>query len=382
MRNEMNERVKKQFLMASLVSTTELFDMDFSLLRDFQQHLETLRTDQQRRQITSTRLIRHKRTIFILNIFSDNKYTHGESRLLDPTGDIRRKMNICSEHTDMSGKDVDLYLEKMRREFYFMYPAHFKPSLVMYSYYVPCTCAEHNCALAVSEFSKQAKENVYVGYSDVFRATDEDLSVKLLKSAGVQVIRADEIRMNAHKEDLRLETFPLLENQRLTSMRQQACSTMDELFFVKQIKLNGVPVIQPSNVYWSDVGLYTREGNFFQEAFPAFEGGCPARRKHVKAVSAMRSHSKKDNSDKVPVTLISPILLSQKKIIKRLKRKQSKHQQAATAIRGHSNKDNNDKLSVKFISSIRLREPKIIKRLKRKQRKKRSKRLMTHMNIV
>ncbi|KAH3737697.1 hypothetical protein DPMN_044290 [Dreissena polymorpha] len=342
MRNEMNERVKKQFLMATLVSTTELFEMDFSLLRDFQHHLETLRTDQQRRQMTSTRLIRHKRTIFILNIFSDNNYTHGKSRLLDPTGDIRHKMNICSEHTDISGKDVDLYLERMRQEFYLMYPANFKPSLVIYSYYVPCTCAEHNCALVVSQFSKQAKENVYVGYSDVFRATDEDLSVLLLASAGVQVIRPsdlcwDEISINAHKKDLLLEASPLLENQRRTSMGQHAFSKMDEVFSVKQIEYEGLHVIQQSDVYWSDISLDTREGDFLREAFPSLEGGCLARRKHYQATSAMRCHLNKDNNNKVPLKFISSVRIRKQKMIKRLKRKKNKHPQAAMAVRGHSN---------------------------------------------
>ncbi|KAH3741870.1 hypothetical protein DPMN_048600 [Dreissena polymorpha] len=352
--NEINKCNKRQFVMATLVSTTELFDMDFSLLCDFQQHLKISCTDLQKSQIASKRIIRNKRTIFILNIFSQNQHTHGESRLLDPRGDIRSKMKINAAHADISVKDVDSYLEMMRQKFYFMYPENFKPSLVIFSYYVPCTCAKHNCALVVSEFSKKAKENVYVGYSDVISGTDEDLSVRLMESAGAQVIRPGDLYlsaiMNAHKEDLLVKAFPLPKSQHLTSMKQHACSTMDEVLSDNQLQSAAVNIIQPNDEYWDDIHLNTREGNFHRDALPPLKCEFLARMKHHQATANMKHHQ-------------STAIM--------------KHHQATTIM-----KDNNNEVPLKVISSIRLREQIIIKRLKRKQSKKRSKRLMLQMKLV
>ncbi|KAH3737696.1 hypothetical protein DPMN_044289 [Dreissena polymorpha] len=85
----------------------------------------------------------------------------------------------------------------MRGEFYNQYPDNFRPSLIIFSYNAPCTCAKNNCALVVSEFGKAAKENVYVGYSHVFSTTDEEMSVRLMESAGVHVVQPGELRCYA-----------------------------------------------------------------------------------------------------------------------------------------------------------------------------------------
>ncbi|KAH3829929.1 hypothetical protein DPMN_103160 [Dreissena polymorpha] len=81
MRNELNEYrgYRKQFLMATITSTKELEERDFSALHKFQQFLSTIQDMVDKQTLTSKSLIHHGRCIFILNMPTEKDNTHGEA---------------------------------------------------------------------------------------------------------------------------------------------------------------------------------------------------------------------------------------------------------------------------------------------------------------
>ncbi|KAH3869770.1 hypothetical protein DPMN_032941 [Dreissena polymorpha] len=75
--------------------------------------------------------------------------------------------------------------------------------LMMFSHYVPCTLASHQCASLIGQYAAKREHRVVVGYKDIFEddqeASDERKSKKVMKKKGALVIFPETLGTIARK---------------------------------------------------------------------------------------------------------------------------------------------------------------------------------------
>ncbi|KAH3869761.1 hypothetical protein DPMN_032931 [Dreissena polymorpha] len=80
----------------------------------------------------------------------------------------------------------------MSNEFFSEFGCNERAYLMMFSHYVPCTLASHQCASLIGQYAAQSEHRVVVGYKDIFEddkeASNEKKAKKVMIKHGALVI--------------------------------------------------------------------------------------------------------------------------------------------------------------------------------------------------
>ena len=169
---------KRQFIIAMLASKEEILHNDLRAIIEYMQYvLQSTNASPQ----TSNRYLLNKRIITLLN--SPRLQKHGEARLLDPHSTILREVL-----QQQSNRKEDNYLAKMKESFHLHFGYGKMPILLLFSYFIPCTLEDHQCAKVLNEYAKRNCETIFVAYETVFRDTDPKMAVEQMVDKNVRVI--------------------------------------------------------------------------------------------------------------------------------------------------------------------------------------------------
>jgi hypothetical protein len=157
---------KNQFVVAALVSVREIESTDLSIITAANFKFQSLCRSGRELKLDKYYML-FSRLVVLLNV--PEPPTHGEGRLFDPDGKIRK--TICQEQ---NFKDIDAYhdghfLEKMKHDFYNTIEPNEKYVICMYSHYLPCTEPEHLCSRVLCEFATKHKEQLIVSYQQPWK---------------------------------------------------------------------------------------------------------------------------------------------------------------------------------------------------------------------
>ncbi|KAH3735260.1 hypothetical protein DPMN_041724 [Dreissena polymorpha] len=171
---------KKQFIMACLVSEQELVLKEFAVMENFKQYIHVLATQSvDQIPISDGYFMKLPKSIYLRN-----NCNHGEARLLDPDGEMRRKI---TSNTQAVVDECNTFLQDMELSFREQFGDSTRPYLLMYSHYVPCTIAKHFCAGLLKQFVRKTGHNVLVGYTDVYCKSNCEKALKTLRESGIKV---------------------------------------------------------------------------------------------------------------------------------------------------------------------------------------------------
>ena len=96
----------------------------------------------------------------------------------------------------------------MSNEFVSEFGYNERAYLMMFSHYVPCTLASHQCASLIGQYAAKGEHRVVIGYIDVFEdnneASDERKAKKVMMKKGVLVIFPETLGTIARKLGFRL----------------------------------------------------------------------------------------------------------------------------------------------------------------------------------
>ncbi|CAC5390286.1 unnamed protein product [Mytilus coruscus] len=165
----------KQFLISAIVSVNEIINMDKTCVTEANKEWSKYPWNSKQKTISAILL---KRVIFLLN--RSRERTHGEARLFDAEGKIRRQISDRSslEYIDM---EFNTYLQQMKDRFIETFGGDEKYIIILFSHYIPCTEPGHMCSRLLGEFSTQFNEQLIVAYMDVFKNTSCKDSLKFIK---------------------------------------------------------------------------------------------------------------------------------------------------------------------------------------------------------
>ena len=186
---------KRQFIIAMFASKTEIQRRDLGAIKEYGKYL--LECNSSDSFHARERYILNKRIITLLNSPWNQK--HGEARLLDPDGtvlsDILQKPCIRNEGD---------YLSQMKERFQLEFGDEEKPILLLFSYFIPCTLEDHQCARLINEYSKLNIETIFVAYQALFRDTDSHAAFEQMIGKKVKVVPKKYIEAHVNSEISRL----------------------------------------------------------------------------------------------------------------------------------------------------------------------------------
>lgn len=151
-------RNTNQFVIAAILSTSEVFNNDDDFLVNAEKWFASVST---KKFTFNERFLKYKRMVYLLNY----KGMHGESRLLDSTGKRRRKIYINS--TTTWHRD---FLAEIKEEFFKEFGRDENYQLVLYTHYIPCTLQNHNCSKIVADYASE-QNKVVIGYDRIWKGT-------------------------------------------------------------------------------------------------------------------------------------------------------------------------------------------------------------------
>ncbi|CAC5377445.1 unnamed protein product [Mytilus coruscus] len=170
--------IQKQFVAATIVSLREIVNEDFQVIVEPKNQVDQLlarkNTDMHMYENYS---LYFNRIAVLLNLQEPNM--HGEARLLDPVGNIKKDMGLISYNEYHYTNDIK-FLERMKYQFYQSCGRNTEYIICIFSHHVPCTLKTHQCARLIDEFSKRTNEFLIISYEDVFYDTDEDETWNIL----------------------------------------------------------------------------------------------------------------------------------------------------------------------------------------------------------
>ena len=170
---------KKQFMIAMLASKQEIMHNDLTAIMEYGQYL--LGCNDNASLQASRRYLHNKRIITLLN--SPWHQKHGEARLLDPDDTILSEVLQQPLH-----RNEDNYLANMRDSFNVQFRNGETPILLMFSYFIPCTLEDHQCARVLNEYANRNIETIFIAYHEVFRDTDLHIALEQMMDKKVKVV--------------------------------------------------------------------------------------------------------------------------------------------------------------------------------------------------
>ena len=154
----------KQFVVAALVSVREIETTDLSIITAANLKFQSLCRSGREFKLDRYYML-FSRLVVLLNL--PEPCTHGEARLFDPDGRIRK--TICQDQylKHINARHDIHFLEKMKHEFYNTFGQNEKYVICMFSHYLPCTEPTHLCSWVLCEFATKHKEQIIVSYYHV-----------------------------------------------------------------------------------------------------------------------------------------------------------------------------------------------------------------------
>ncbi|CAG2252086.1 unnamed protein product [Mytilus edulis] len=182
---------REQFIISAIVSYKEIACRNTDVIREAEEEWECLNSDSLRFDHSS---LSFHRLVFILN--NPNTSIHGEARLLDPDGKTRRQIignNLVKESNN--------FLVVMKKQFCKQFGENEKYVLIMFSHFIPCTLPGHMCAELLSEYATRYDEQILIGYTNVYKETNHNLSLRLMnKSDNIHCIKQNDLKLNCRKK--------------------------------------------------------------------------------------------------------------------------------------------------------------------------------------
>lgn len=192
------ELEKKQFVISMVVSCDEIRNEDFSEMQRFCGFIKRVnRADQ--------RYITHGRITVLLNAPWNS--AHGEARLLDPNGEILKR--ILGDPTYLCSRSEQVnFLSIMFREFYDAFGADSDPILLLYSYYIPCTIHGYMCSNLIREFASNFTHIIIIGYESLNIWTNQMNAYASMNKPNIHVIRIQMAKTDsdANKDNIQHQT--------------------------------------------------------------------------------------------------------------------------------------------------------------------------------
>jgi hypothetical protein len=155
----------KQFVVAALVSVREIETTDLSIITAANLKFQSLCSSGREFKLDEYYML-FSRLVVLLNL--PEPCTHGEARLFDPDGKIRK--TICQDRylKYINARHDIHFLEKMKHEFYNTFGPNEKYVICMFSHFLPCTDPRHLCSRVLCEFATKHKEQLIVSYQHVW----------------------------------------------------------------------------------------------------------------------------------------------------------------------------------------------------------------------
>jgi hypothetical protein len=156
---------KNQFVVAALVSVREIETTDLSIITAANLEFQSLRRSGSEFKLDGYNML-FSRLVVLLNL--PEPCTHGEARLFDPDGKIRK--TLCQDRylKYINARHDIHFLEKMKHEFYNTFGPNEKYVICMFSHFLPCTDPRHLCSRVLCEFATKHKEQLIVSYQHVW----------------------------------------------------------------------------------------------------------------------------------------------------------------------------------------------------------------------
>lgn len=165
-----------QAMMAVIVSRRELEEQivdcldewkrafDPPVLRKRKREIKCLRkADRENEQLKRLTCLHDKRVVYLRNEGSSGVHSHTEGRLLDPAGDLRRKIDPKEASPVIEDRDV---LHEMKQEFTKEF-GNEDFYLLIFTHHIPCLKPGHRCSVLLKRFAEFVNYPICIGYGGV-----------------------------------------------------------------------------------------------------------------------------------------------------------------------------------------------------------------------
>lgn len=214
--NKTLQESRRQFLISVIVSYNEVATRNTNVIRQAEKDWDSLDWNLKYLWKYDQYSVSFDRLVFLLN--HPIPSIHGEARLLDPDGTLRRQICDSSYKSKIDNEPTNNFLAGMKEQFIKEFGENEKFVLVMFSNFIPCTAPGHNCSEILTEYATRYNEQILIGYNNVYPDTDQNLSLRLMtKSDNVYCTNPNDLRLelkcrkNAnetkHEESEILETY-------------------------------------------------------------------------------------------------------------------------------------------------------------------------------
>lgn len=126
----------KQFVAAAIVSFDEIDQEDHGIKEEANRKLENALTTKNDSDIYHNYSLSFERLVVLMN--TPRTVRHGEARLLDPSGDIRKKILKTDFNSSRIKNDETIFLNTLKESFVSKFN-HNKYIICIFSHFIPCT---------------------------------------------------------------------------------------------------------------------------------------------------------------------------------------------------------------------------------------------------
>lgn len=111
---------------------------------------------------------------------------HGEARLLDPTGRLRREihseLNNSSKWLVKYTTDKNKFMDNLKQAYYAKFGTFESCCLLIFSHFVPCTIKLHKCCEVIRKYAEETHIDIVIAYDEVYKDTNVKMSLRCLQS--------------------------------------------------------------------------------------------------------------------------------------------------------------------------------------------------------
>ncbi|CAG2252083.1 unnamed protein product [Mytilus edulis] len=212
--NKTLKESRNQFLISVIMSYNEVANRKTKVIRQAEKEWDSLDWNLKYLWKYDKFSVSFNRLVLLLN--NSNPSIHGEARLLDPDGIIRRQICDGSYTSKIEKEPTNNFLALMKEQFIKEFGEKEKYVLVMFSNFIPCTAPGHKCSELLTEYATRYDEQILIGYNVVYHDTDTNLSLRLMTDCAniyctnLKDLRLELKRRKSAKEaehDEKLETY-------------------------------------------------------------------------------------------------------------------------------------------------------------------------------
>lgn len=128
----------KQFVAVAIVSYDEIDQEDLGIIEEANRKLEIALTTKNNSNIYHKYSLSFERLVVLMNTGTHRMVRHGEARLLDPSGDIRKKILESEFNSLRINNDDTVFLNILKKSFFSKFD-HEKYIICIFSHFIPCT---------------------------------------------------------------------------------------------------------------------------------------------------------------------------------------------------------------------------------------------------